>query len=543
MSATPGEASRKLIEGALILSAAGFAVKILSAGYRVPFQNIAGDVGFYIYQQVYPLYGIAASLAASGFPAVISKMEAENLQSGQKDGKQETARIAFFLLFLLGLLLFGVLYTGSELLAGFMGDSKLAPLLKMTSFIFLLMPASAALRGFFQGRHLMGPAAGSQITEQFVRVVLILILSYFLVESGKSLYEIGSTAVFSSLAGSGAGILLLFFFLLKREGLDVFRFRRPGLRRILEVAKSLFIQGFAFCLTGIALVLFQLIDSLNVYALLRESGLGELAAKSLKGAYDRGQPLLQLGVVAANAFSLALTPLLAGWLVKGERNELAAGVKLSLRISLAVGTAASAGLICLIKPVNVMLFTDTKGTSALAVFSLAIVLFSLILTKAAVLQTMGKWRTVTAVILAGLVLKYCLNTFFIPVFRITGASLATVVSLALMEAVLYYVLKRELGGRLFEPRDIAVIAGGTGIMAAALVLLNMAIAAAAGAEPVRAAAAIQALSGVAFGACITLIYFLRRGLFSRDELSLLPGGTKLLKFIKQTDKQKQEGPN
>ena len=539
MSATPAETSRKLIEGALILSAAGFAVKILSAGYRVPFQNIAGDVGFYIYQQVYPLYGIAASLAASGFPAVISKMEAESLQ-GRQNSKQEIARIACFLLFLLGLLLFGVLYAGSELLARFMGDSQLAPLLKLTSFIFLLMPASAAMRGFFQGRNLMGPAAGSQITEQFVRVGLILSLSYFLIQGGRSLYDIGAAAVFSSLAGSAAGILLLSVYMLKRFGPGVFRLPKPGLRKVWKAAESLFVHGFAFCLTGIAVVLFQLIDSLNVYALLRESGLGELAAKSLKGAYDRGQPLLQLGVVAANAFSLALTPLLAGWLVRGERHEMTAGVKLSLRTSLAVGTAASAGLICLIKPVNIMLFADSKGTEALAVFSLAIVLFSLILTKAAVLQTMGKWRTVTVTILAGLVLKYCLNILFVPVFLIAGASLATVISLAVMEAVLYYVLKRELGGRLFEKRDIAIIAGGTAMMAAFLLIFNAAVAAAAGSEPLRGTAVLQALSGVAAGACIILTYFLKKGLFSREELSLLPGGTKLVKFIKQTDK---EGPN
>ena len=70
--------SNQFIKGALILTTAGFIIKILSAAYRVPFQNIVGDVGFYIYQQIYPIYGIAAVLAASGFPVVISKMVAEN---------------------------------------------------------------------------------------------------------------------------------------------------------------------------------------------------------------------------------------------------------------------------------------------------------------------------------------------------------------------------------------------------------------------------------------------------------------------------------
>ncbi|MGN1293051.1 MAG: oligosaccharide flippase family protein, partial [Levilactobacillus brevis] len=46
------------LQGALILSVAAFVAKLLSAVYRVPFQNMVGNTGFYVYQQVYPLYGI-----------------------------------------------------------------------------------------------------------------------------------------------------------------------------------------------------------------------------------------------------------------------------------------------------------------------------------------------------------------------------------------------------------------------------------------------------------------------------------------------------
>ncbi|RKJ14834.1 polysaccharide biosynthesis protein, partial [Butyricicoccus sp. 1XD8-22] len=69
--------SRQLMKGAVILTLAAFIIKILSAVYRVPFQNIVGDTGFYIYQQVYPLYGIASVLAASGFPVIISRIVAK----------------------------------------------------------------------------------------------------------------------------------------------------------------------------------------------------------------------------------------------------------------------------------------------------------------------------------------------------------------------------------------------------------------------------------------------------------------------------------
>ncbi len=64
----PQEESNQYIQGAIIFTFPAFLVKILSAVYRVPFQNIVGDIGFYIYQQVYPIYGIGAvDIGISGY--------------------------------------------------------------------------------------------------------------------------------------------------------------------------------------------------------------------------------------------------------------------------------------------------------------------------------------------------------------------------------------------------------------------------------------------------------------------------------------------
>ena len=52
------KSSQNLMAGAGVLAAAGLVAKVLSAIYRVPFQNLGGNTGFYVYQQVYPIYGI-----------------------------------------------------------------------------------------------------------------------------------------------------------------------------------------------------------------------------------------------------------------------------------------------------------------------------------------------------------------------------------------------------------------------------------------------------------------------------------------------------
>ena len=45
------EQVKKTMKGALILSVASLIAKILSAVYRIPFENIVGNTGFYVYQQ------------------------------------------------------------------------------------------------------------------------------------------------------------------------------------------------------------------------------------------------------------------------------------------------------------------------------------------------------------------------------------------------------------------------------------------------------------------------------------------------------------
>lgn len=70
----PQARTNKFLQGAVLLTAAGIITKGLSAIYRVPYQNIVGDIGFYIYQQIYPFLAIVMVLSTTGFPVILSKL-------------------------------------------------------------------------------------------------------------------------------------------------------------------------------------------------------------------------------------------------------------------------------------------------------------------------------------------------------------------------------------------------------------------------------------------------------------------------------------
>lgn len=525
MADRPYKTSKDLLKGALILSVAALIVKILSAAYRIPYQNMVGDIGFYIYQQVYPFYGIVLTLATLGFPIIISKLIAE-----QEFSRKDILAASFLMLSAISLVLFSSLFLGAEWVADKMGDPDLTSLLKLVSFYYLLMPFTAIFRGYFQGTNNMVPTAVSQVTEQFVRVTTILGLTPFLIYQGSSLYDAGEGAVFGSVTGGISGLILLLVYFIWRKESHTIGHNKIHSEVFPSIIKILLFQGFAFCISSLLLVLFQLVDALHLYSLLRSSGLNEVAAKEWKGVYDRGQPLLQLGTVVANSLSLSIVPLVSSYVKKNLESELISKIKLILRVSATVGVAATVGLICIIHPVNQMLFTDVKGSSTLAIFSLSILFSSIIMTLTAIIQSLGFTKAPVMIVLAGIVCKWFLDVWFVPRYQISGAAIATVLALLGMTIFLSIILKGRVKTSVFVKKDVWLILRSAACMAVTLLLFNWIFELVS--NQTRWESALQALLGVILGAIVFVITILRSNLFKQDELALLPFGYKLVRWNK-----------
>ncbi|RRN68264.1 polysaccharide biosynthesis protein [Peribacillus simplex] len=530
MAEKPYKTSNELFRGALILSVAAIIVKVLSAAYRIPYQNIAGDIGFYIYQQVYPFYGVAFTLSTLGFPVVISKLIAERESSKNNFAVKDILVTSFVVLSSIGIMMFAALFLGADWIAGWMKDPNLASLLRITAYSYLLMPISSVLRGYFQGINDMIPTASSQVAEQCIRVLTILVLSTIFVYQGYSHYVVGKGAVFGSITGGITGLVLLIVFVILKEEWKLFLRMNIKPVNFIKISKVLIFQGLAFCITGLILILFQFVDSLHLYSLLRDTGMGEKEAKEWKGVYDRGQPLLQLGTVVANSFALALVPVISGFVKKKSEQELFNKIKLALRVSTTIGLAAAIGLLVTIKPVNQMLFTDAKGTITLAIFSLSILFTSIIMAEAAVLQSLGYSFVPVIITIIGVGSKWALNLVLVPHYKTAGAASATVLAFMIMTALFYTVLRVHIKETLIERKYLLIILKSTVYMGTAVLLFNALFQLMFSGES-RMLATIQALIGVGIGAAVFVMTAIRAGLFGEEELSLIPAGSKLKRFI------------
>lgn len=98
----------------------------------------------------------------------------------------------------------------------FWGDEDLVRVMRSLSWAVVIFPSMSVLRGFFQGFNNMKPYALSQIAEQIIRVIWMLLATFFIMKIGTGDYV---TAVVQSTFAAFIGMLasygVLFFYLLE----------------------------------------------------------------------------------------------------------------------------------------------------------------------------------------------------------------------------------------------------------------------------------------------------------------------------------------
>lgn len=518
---------KNYMKGALLLTVAALLVKILSAMYRVPYQNLVGDQGFYVYQQVYPFISFFVVWTSSGFAVAISKMLAD-LDAQQRTGERASImRVLFSYLTVLSVLFFSILFFGADYLASMMQDADLAPLLRTGAFVTLCMPTLALLKGSFQSKGMMQPVAYAQVFEQTIRVALILIGTFIVMTTTKSVYEAGTVAFFGTVMGEVAGILLLLFYLKKQHTqVSVVKERVKAW----PIIKEITIYSISISMSSLLLLCFQLVDSFTIFSTLLRTGVEEVVAMKLKGAYDRGQPLVQLGIVIASSLSLAIVPLVAFKATQKNGRGAAPFIQLTYRTSMLFGVAAALGLFLVMPYVNQLLFKTDALSNVLTLYVVQIVPLSIILTFTAILQGYSKLKVPVLILVTAIVLKWLGNSIFIEPFGIISAAVTSTVALSLAAMALIYYVKKLMGIRLANRKfyrkllvtSIAMIVAVKG--AAFLVMLAI------GDMTSRTDAIIYSMALIVIGAVVFLTLAAKSRLLSEKEWFLIPTGRRMAAY-------------
>lgn len=455
--------SNYMMRGALVLSVAALVTKVLSAIYKVPFQNLTGDEGFYVYQQVYPLYGIAVALALNGLPLFVSKVIAEETEEAEQ---QTVAKQIGLWLVIVSFTLFALFWFGAGWVANLMGDVELLPVIRAVSYIYLFIPFLSSIRGYFQGNLDMLPTGMSQVGEQIVRIAVLLVVAFLYTVTDWTVYEMGTFAFSSSWVAGIVGSVILLGYSRQRIKLSK-KSRTFDKQKFLKIGKRLAIEGLPLTAMSSMMVLFQLLDSFTIYNGLIESGFSEQSAMSAKGIYDRGQPFVQLGLVVGLGISTSALPLLRKYSQENKIAEWKNSTFSILNLTILFSGAASVGLIAVMPWLNYALFSDKAGTDVLQVYVISVVLASLISTTHSILQSQTNRMLPMIALAAGLMFKATMNQFAVRYAGIMGSSYLTILSLLIVLLLMNVQMPKDIWGKFLGNKSgvkIAVILMAMGVI-------------------------------------------------------------------------------
>ncbi|MGK8516665.1 oligosaccharide flippase family protein [Staphylococcus arlettae] len=405
--------------GVVILTIALIMVKILSAIYRVPYQNVLGDAGLYAYQQVYPLVALGVILSMNAIPSAVTQTLGNDRQHGVYTKvylRLQWCSVALFLIVCLG----------AQWIAQLMGDSNLAPMLRTASISFLFIAILGVLRGYYQSQQQMNIPAISQVLEQVIRVAIIMVAIVLYSNYNWSIYASGALAI----AGSALGFLVSSLFLLQQKP---FKFQQTTQ----TIAwRQLSLAIIVFAVSHLIVILWQIIDSFTMIHALQLQGLSFNNAITLKGIFDRGASFIQMGLIVTTTFCFVLIPLLTDAKKQGQSILMNRYANVSLKITMVISTAASIGLINLLPVMNRVFFENDSQTATLIVYMLTVICVSLIMMEMSLLQVVNNEKIVFIGCAVGMITKGILNIILIPQIGLLGGSCATVLSLVVTVLIL-----------------------------------------------------------------------------------------------------------
>lgn len=451
------------VQGAFIATLGIVITKVLGILYVIPFYAIIGEKGGALYGYAYTLYLVFMAISSAGIPLAISKLISEYQTLGYYDAKQRAFKIGKQISITLGVICFFILFAfapqlATAILGDLQGGNTIADVtfvIRVISTAIIVVPILSVYRGYFEGHKFITPTAISQVVEQIVRVLIIVIGSFLTLRVFHlSLTTAVGVAVFAATIGS----LVSYFYLIEKRFKNKKKFtqkeldtKEPKITNK-EIFNKIIIYAFPLVMIDIFKSLYSMVDSVTVVKTL---GIiyGTQTAEAIMSVLSTwGAKFNMIIISISTGMLVSLTPNLTAASVVGNKKEVHRKINQSFQMLLFLTVPMTVGLSFLAKPVYTVFYGISQyGPSVLTFYifvALATCLFSISIT---ITQVLKYYKVVFVSLLSGLVLKSLLNVSLInqlyhlglPAYY--GSILATILGYILSFVICLVALNRKCG--------------------------------------------------------------------------------------------------
>lgn len=320
-------ARHKLFRNAAILTVAGFISRIFGFLFRIFLSRSFGEESVGLYQMIFPLYILCLSLSTAGLQTAVSRITAEKTTLGHNKEADGVLTAALCLAVVISLIEILVIQDQAGSIAGSLfGDDRCMELILIISYALPF----AAVHSCICGRSLglgdtMLPAA-SQLIEQCVRILTVVLLWIFLRTCGLT------PSIRLAAAGVVAGEMAAALFTVR--GLRLQRPVRAGIRELFAFSAPL-------TANRTALTLLQSIEAVSIPASLIRYGMSATEAVSLYGVLTgMALPCILFPSALTGSVSTVLLPAVSAASTSGNRRSV------FLLLRKAIVSCFSLGLAC-----------------------------------------------------------------------------------------------------------------------------------------------------------------------------------------------------
>lgn len=416
----------KFIKSTIILLIGGFVTKILGMIIKIVMTRLVGTEGIGLYMLISPTFSLLIAIAQLGMPVAISKLVAEDKRNNKNlVFSCLPISIAINIIIMFILIMFGNFISNNLL-----NEPRTSLALTCIGFVLPFISISSILRGYFFGKQKMIPHVVSNVVEDVIRLLVMIIGIPIFLKQGTQ-YAI-AFIVLSNIISETTSIFVLFFFLPKHFSVNKedFKPHKNSIKDVfgisLPTTASRLIGNIGYFFEPIILTFFLLKNGYTNNFIVTEYGI-------LNGYV---MPLLLLPSFFTLAISQALIPVVSNSYSNHNIIYTKKKIKQAISFSLLIGIPATLIFLLIPEVPLKLIYNTTEGVNYIRFLAPICLLHYIQSPISSSLQSMGKAkqsmygtlfgmiiRTITLIIgcnlkigVWGLVLATSCNIIFVTIF-------------------------------------------------------------------------------------------------------------------------------
>ncbi|MEH7123989.1 stage V sporulation protein B [Bacillus sp. JJ1773] len=424
----------KFLKGTMILLAAGLVTRVLGFINRIVIARFIGEEGVGLFMMAFPTLILAVTITQLGLPVAISKNVAEAEARGDKAKVKKILVVSLATTISLSVIFTPALIFLAPYLADtlFTDSRTYLPLLAIAPVVPIIA-ISSVLRGYFQGRQNMKPAAISQMLEQIVRITLIAAMTKAFLPYGIEYAAAG--AMLASVVGELASLIyLITTFKIKKK----FKVRKHFFKSV-KTGKSTFkdLMSIALPTTGSRMIgsLAWFFEPIVVSHSLAIAGVAAIAATKQYGALTGfALPLLMLPSFITHSLSTALVPAISEANSRNQHHIIEYRLQQALRLTFLTGGLAVVVLFVLSDELMKVMYGSNSGAQFIKLMAPFIIFYYYQGPLQATLQALNLARAAMINSLIGAIIKTAVIFILAsqPTFGINGVAMGILVGFVLV---------------------------------------------------------------------------------------------------------------